>query len=182
MDAACRRLHAVGRPGGLIASTDADTVVSPDWLATQIDAAARGARAIGGRIELSASELSLLPLGVARRRAAQARLRHARVLAAEPAGGGRAEHWQFSGASLALTAATYAEIGGLGDHPDLEDEALERTLRRHGVPIERSLAVRVTTSARVTGRATRGLARDLARAAELERPEGPAPVATVERP
>jgi glucosyl-3-phosphoglycerate synthase len=182
MDAACARLHAVGRPDGLIASTDADTVVAPDWLAAQIDAAARGARAIGGRIELSAPELALLPPGVAHRRAAQARRRHAPLLAAERAGGGTVEHWQFSGASLALTAATYAEVGGLGEHTDLEDEALERALRRHGVPIERTLAVRVTTSARVTGRAARGLARDLARAAELERSEPPAHTATVEHP
>lgn len=179
MDAACRRLHAVGRPEGLIASTDADTVVAPNWLAAQIDAAARGARAIGGRIELSAPELAELPPGVAHRHAAKARRRHAQVLARERAEGGAAEHWQFSGASLALTAATYAEVGGLGEHTDLEDEALERTLRRHGVPIERSLAVRVTTSARVTGRAGRGLARDLAKAVELERSEA---LATVERP
>ncbi|HYQ83931.1 MAG TPA: glycosyltransferase, partial [Rubrobacter sp.] len=53
MDAACARLLWVGRPEGLIACTDADTVVAPDWLAAQLRAASKGARAIGGRIELA---------------------------------------------------------------------------------------------------------------------------------
>ena len=53
MEVACDRLHAVGRPHALISSTDADTVVGPDWVAAQLAAAERGARAIGGRIELA---------------------------------------------------------------------------------------------------------------------------------
>ena len=32
MDLACERLHAVGRPDGLIACTDADSEAAPDWL------------------------------------------------------------------------------------------------------------------------------------------------------
>ena len=43
----------------------------------------------------------------------------------------------------------------------LEDEALERELSNHGIPIHRSRAVRVSTSARTEGRAPRGLAHDL---------------------
>ena len=38
MDAACARLLQVGRSEGLIACTDADTVVAPDWLAAQLRA------------------------------------------------------------------------------------------------------------------------------------------------
>ena len=60
MDAACERLHAVGRPHGLIASTDADTRVAPDWLARQLEFARGGARAIGGRIELCPVEREAL--------------------------------------------------------------------------------------------------------------------------
>lgn len=67
-----------------------------------------------------------------------------------------------SPASLALTAAAYAEIGGLQPRAALEDEYLERALSRCGIPIERPLAVRVAASARLVGRAKRGLARDLA--------------------
>jgi hypothetical protein len=54
--------------------------------------------------------------------------------------------------------------GRLGEA--LEDEQLERALHRHGIPIERLLSVRVVTSARLAGRAGRGLARDLSAAAK----------------
>ncbi|HEY8626079.1 MAG TPA: glycosyltransferase family A protein, partial [Solirubrobacteraceae bacterium] len=36
MEAAAGRLFAVGRPDGLIACTDADSVPAPDWLARQL--------------------------------------------------------------------------------------------------------------------------------------------------
>ena len=162
MEEACARLLSLGHPDGLIASTDADTVVVPDWLSAQLEAANRGAKAIGGRIELR--DDMALPLGVSGWRAEQGRLRQRALLSSFGSAGEpmRTEHWQFSGASLALTAATYAEIGGLKPRAALEDEYLERTLERHGIPIERPLAVRVATSARLVGRAKRGLARDLA--------------------
>jgi hypothetical protein len=63
---------------------------------------------------------------------------------------------------MSLTAATYLEIGGLDPHVALEDEGLERSLERFGVPIDRRLDVRVATSGRLRGRAVRGLAHDLA--------------------
>lgn len=162
MEAACERLLRVGRSVGLIASTDADTVVAPDWLAAQLEAAAAGARAIGGRIELAEDEA--LPAHVREWHAAHSRARYRRLLS-DPARRGRAEHWQFSGASLALTAATYREVGGLGPRTSLEDEHLEGVLRSRGIPIERLLAVSATTSPRLKGRAERGLSYDLSRVA-----------------
>lgn len=164
MEKACNRLLSLDLPEGLIASTDADTVVASNWLAVQLEAADRGARAIGGHIELR--DDNELPRGVSGWRAEQGHLRYLELLASldstDEGGSVRAEHWQFSGASLALTAETYEEIGGLEPRAALEDEYLERTLAMCGVPIERPLAVRVATSARLVGRAKRGLARDLA--------------------
>ena len=61
MDAAAARLPA----GGLIACTDADSTVAPDWVAAQLRAAAAGAQAIGGRIEIAPAEMAALPPGVA---------------------------------------------------------------------------------------------------------------------
>ena len=166
MDLACRRLLAVGRPEGLIASTDADSQADPDWLATQLAAVAAGAAAIGGRAALSAAELAALAPAVREGREVEARARLARVRAhAHP--GARTEHWQFSGASLALTAQTYERVGPLEPRAGLEDEGLERLLSRHGVPIDRLRSVRVTTSGRPDGRAPRGLAVDLRRAGWL---------------
>lgn len=163
MEAACDRLFSVGRPGGLIASTDADSVVAPNWISAQLDVAARGARAIGGRVELSDRGRAELPEGVTAIRddLAGGRLESLRREQAT-AEDGLDEHWQFSGASLAVTASTYLEIGGLESRMALEDEALERALKRRSIPIARPLSVRVTTSARTDGRAFRGLSRDLA--------------------
>lgn len=160
MEAACERLMGLGRPGGLIASTDADTVVARDWLSAQLAAAGRGARAIGGRIELAGGSL---PQAVVRWHSERGRTRHQKILS-DPGRLGTAEHWQFSGASLALTAETYAQVGGLEPRATLEDERLEQVLREQNIPIERLLSVRATTSSRLKGRAGRGLAHDLAAA------------------
>src|SRR5215208_1947567 len=73
MEEACARLLSLDRPEGLIASTDADTVVAPNWLSVQLEAAARGARAIGGHIELR--DDANLPGGVSGWRVEQGRLR-----------------------------------------------------------------------------------------------------------
>ena len=162
METACKRLQNVRGPDGLICSTDADTVVAPDWVAAQLDAVEEGARAIGGRIDLA--DTDTLPPGVLHWHVENSRLRYQRLLA-QPERGGKTEHWQFSGASLALTAESYRRVGGLRPLESLEDEHLEAALRENGVPIERLLSVRVTTSARLKGRASRGLSHDLARAA-----------------
>ena len=161
MEAACERLMGIGRPEGLIASTDADTVVAPDWLSVQLAAAERGARAIGGRIEL---DERWLPQAVVRWHTERGRKRHQKILS-DPDRLGTAEHWQFSGASLALTAETYAQVGGIEPRATLEDEGLEQVLCGQNIPIERLLSVRATTSSRLKGRASQGLAHDLAAAA-----------------
>lgn len=173
MDLACDRLHRAGRPGGLIACTDADSRVAPDWVRAQVEAARHGARAIGGRIELDRLEACALGSAVTDARARDAARRHARIRSRPGPPGSTAEHWQFSGASMAVTAETYREVGGLEPLVALEDEAFEAALIAHGVPITRSLAVRVTTSARLGGRAERGLAHDLAAAVGQAPATGP---------
>jgi len=160
MDAACERLVGLGRPKGLVASTDADTTVAPDWISVQLDAVRRGAHAIGGRIELGPGSLTQAAV---RWHSERGRSRHQKLLA-DPDQLGTTEHWQFSGASLALTAETYARVGGLEPRAALEDEGLEQVLREERIPIDRLLSVRATTSSRLDGRASQGLAHDLAAA------------------
>lgn len=160
MDAACVRLE----PDGLIASTDADSTVAPGWVAAQLEAVARGARAIGGRIELHDHDRASLGPAVMADRARSQALRHLRVIDDPGPPGSTCEHWQFSGASLGVTAAVYRQVGGMVPSTALEDEAFERVLIEHGVPIHRTLAVQVTTSGRLEGRAATGLATHLARA------------------
>jgi GT2 family glycosyltransferase len=163
METAYDRLHAVGRPDALISSTDADTIVAPDWISAQLAAADRGARAIGGRIELA--DDGTVPKALLEWHLTRGNSRYRKLLS-EPAPSGKTEHWQFSGASMALTSAVYRRVGGLEPRDALEDEQLERVLREHGIPIERLLSVRVATSARLVGRAGQGLAHDLSTAAK----------------
>jgi GT2 family glycosyltransferase len=164
MEGACDRLHAVDRPHALISSTDADTIVAPDWISAQLAAADRGARAIGGRIELA--DDGTVPKELLEWHLKRGDSRHRKLLS-NPEHFGKTEHWQFSGASMAVTAALYRTVGGLAPRDILEDEQLERVLRRHGVSIERLLSVRVATSARLVGRANQGLARDLSAVARI---------------
>ncbi len=149
---AARRLEHVGREDGLIASTDADSVVDPDWLRRQLDLVADGAHAIGGLIEVD--EEGLAP-GALRRR--DTRLRDRRAAA----GGADAAHPFFSGASLGLTVAAHRRVGGVPERVALEDQALEGALVAAGIPIVRSRAVRVRTSGRTEGRVRHGLSADL---------------------
>jgi len=141
-------------------------VVALDWLAAQLRAVSEGARAIGGRIELA--DDGSLSEHVRRRHAEEGRRRHEHLLS-DPAG--EAQHWQFSGASMTLTAEVYTQVGGLEPLTALEDEHLERVLCYHDVPIHRLLSVRVMTSPRLVGRATRGLSNDLAKTARNLREE-----------
>lgn len=162
MDLACRRLLSLGRNQGLVATTDADSIVAEDWLASQLELVRQGAQAIGGHIELHPGESETLAAEalIERERRGRQRMRTVRL---EVPFEVTTEHHQFSGASLALTAETYRRCGGLPVRAALEDEALERELQARGVPIHRSRRVQVRTSARIDGRAPRGLARDLAR-------------------
>jgi glycosyltransferase involved in cell wall biosynthesis len=160
MDFACARLEAVGFSQALLASTDADSVVAPDWVARQLEAIAAGAEAIGGEVVLDAAEAELLPEAVLRRRQAEL-VERTRIAARR----GPAEHPHFSGASLGLTPEAYRRAGGMAWLAALEDQDLEDRLADAGVEIHRLRPVRAVTSARIGGRAERGLARDLALAA-----------------
>ncbi len=152
MEIAAARLAALGRGDGLIASTDADTVVPADWLARQLALVRGGAQAIGGLVEVEAGDLAP---GVLSRREGRLGARAAAV------GAEGAEHPFFSGASLALTLDAHRRVGGLPVRRDLEDQALADALQGAGIPIVRTRAVRVRTSGRTGGRARHGLSADL---------------------
>jgi hypothetical protein len=143
MDEACHRLESLGQHTGLIASTDADTQVSPTWLAATLAEVAAGAEAVGGRILRDASYQLL-----------RARLEH--LLDPNPADPWPRHHQHF-GASLALTARAYRRVGGLPVVSFLEDEALVQALRRHDISVRHSPQVRVVTSDRQQGRVPVGL-------------------------
>ena len=165
MNLAAQRLLDAGRPEGLIATTDADSRPEPEWLGRQLAHVARGASVVAGRIELDTDEAGRLPDGVLvrRERDARERMRHVRALDPDAA------HHHFAGASLGVTAAVYESVGGIEPRPDLEDDGFAQRLAAHHIPIVRAADVVVVTSARIDGRATRGLSVDLALSHWLER-------------
>ena len=162
MDLAFARLLAAGRPQGLILTTDADSRPAPDWIAQTAAEVARGADLVGGRVLLEPAERAALAPGV---RALylldvgyRRLLEHLSDLYCPSPHDPFPRHHQHYGASLAITAAAYAEAGGLPAEPVSEDVALMRAVEALGGHVRHSDRVRVFTSARRDGRAEGGLA------------------------
>ena len=158
MDLAAERLLADGREDGLVACTDADSRPAPDWLACQLVHIDAGADVVAGLIELDPSESQRLPPEVLCRRRRDATQRLEFVRETDPG----AAHHHFAGASIGVTAGVYRAIGGIEPVTALEDAAFAQRLVDAGIPVLRADDVRVRTSARADGRATRGLSVDLA--------------------
>ena len=159
-DAAAARL--LGRLGGLVLTTDADTRVPPDWIASAEAEVAAGADAVGGRVLLDRAERAALCPAVRRlylldvgyRRA----LEELRSLLAPDAGDPFPRHHQHFGACLAVTAAAYVRAGGMPSVRTSEDVALVRAVAAAGGRVRHSYRFQAATSARSAGRAEGGLA------------------------
>ena len=172
MDAAARRFERAGRPGGLIASTDADSEVDPGWVAWTL-AEARGVDAVAGRIVLAPAERRALSAAARALYRREAAYRHAVAdleaahdpLPEDPA----PRHGQHFGASFALGVRAYRAAGGLPPLPALEDVALYDALLRIDARVRHSPRVRVATSPRLEARARGGLATFLGDLHELGR-------------
>ena len=159
MDEAVNRLERAGADRGVVISTDADTQVSNDWLASNLAAVDAGADAVGGRIVTDDDHTLPDTLQRLKQLDDSYRLLRARLEALvdpDPADPWPRHHQHF-GASLAVTAAAYRAVGGLPSVPFLEDEALVRLLRRHDRRVRHCPHVQVSTSARLDGRAAVGL-------------------------
>ena len=171
MNEALRRLSASRGEGGVIASTDGDTRVDPGWLAATLAEVRGGADAVGGRIVLDAEADRLPELARYTRRddayqRLRSRLEH--ELDPDPADPWPRHHQHF-GASLAITARAYEQVGGLPAEPFLEDEALYQALRTRDLKVRHSERVSVVTSSRRHGRVAVGLSWQLREWASLAR-------------
>lgn len=127
-----------------LAYTDADTVVSPDWLSTQL---ALDADAVCGTI------------GVEEWAAYGPRMRTHFSLTYTDRDGHRHVH----GANLGVSAQAYRQTGGFEGIASGEDVALVQALIESGARIAWSAAPRVTTSAREDFRAAGGFGATLSR-------------------
>ncbi len=177
MDEACRRLASLGRHRGVIASTDGDTRVASTWVAATLDEVLRGADAVGGRILSSHDEVASLEPGARlyyRRDSAYRVLRAAYDHALDPAPHNPwPRHFQYFGASLAVTVEAYLAAGGLPVLHCLEDMAFERALHRLDFRLRHSPRVSVLTSLRRTGKVCVGLSSTLAQWTEAARTRQP---------
>lgn len=165
MDEAYRRLISIKRIRGVIASTDGDTRVTPNWIAATLNEIACGADAVGGRILTeSVGRFGLDSYA----RACYLKEVGYRYLIAEletyldpdPVDAWP-RHYQHYGASLAVTAQMYKQAGGLPPVETPEDVAFYDALRCVDARFRHSPLVRVFTSARQTGRTNIGLANQL---------------------
>ena len=161
MDEAYRRLRAIGRNRGIIASTDGDTRVSPTWIAAILDEINRGVDAIGGRIMTDRQERLTLDratrLYFLRYVGYQYLIAQLETCIDPDPFECFPRHHQHYGASLAVTAQIYAKVGGLPPLRSSEDVALYEALKQVDARFRHSPQVKVTTSARDLGRAKAGL-------------------------
>lgn len=165
MDEAYRRLSSIGIKGRIIASTDGDTEVSPNWISALITEFDQGVDAVGGRIlthRANAPEIdkcvSLYFLRILGHDYLTSQIEC--LLDPQPHDSWP-RHGQYYGANMAVSAEMYGKIGGMPSVKDEEDVALYKQLKRADAKIRHSLSVRVLTSARRNGRATGGLAERL---------------------
>lgn len=127
-----------------LATTDADTLVPPDWLTRQVDLAGAGWDAVAGTVRV------LDWGGRAGRLADRFDGYYSRD---RLAGDG---HLHVHGANLGLSAAAYAEVGGIPPLALAEDHALVAALRARGRRVLASGDLVVTTSGRRQARAAGG--------------------------
>jgi GT2 family glycosyltransferase len=166
MDAACARMERVAQgESGVILSTDADTLVAPDWIAANLAAIEGGAEVVGGEICLLPQDVEALDAGTRDAYENDQRFQHlvARLeslLDPDPSDPWP-RHLHHFGASLACTCEAYRRCGGLPAVKPLEDVAFIDALRKVGARIRHAPEVRIYTSARLEGRAEVGLSGQL---------------------
>ena len=124
-----------------LATTDADTLVPPDWLSKQLRHAAAGWDAVAGMVTVT--DWAGQPP-------------HLAAVFRQHYGHGRGTHSHVHGANLGFTARAYLAAGGFQPIATAEDHALITALSAAGSRILRSTEGSVRTSARRHARAPRG--------------------------
>jgi hypothetical protein len=173
MDTAAQRFRTLGKPAGVIATTDADTILEPTWVSATLEAVAQGAEAVGGRILVAPDDLHSMDHDARschlRDVGYRSLISLAETVIDSPPGDPWPRHFQHFGASIAVRAETYCKAGGLPVRPSLEDVAFYDRLFGIDATIRHSPEVRVHTSARFDGRTGFGFAVQLQQWAEMRR-------------
>ncbi|SMO98264.1 Glycosyl transferase family 2 [Paracoccus laeviglucosivorans] len=147
-------------PDGVLMTTDADAVVSPDWLRAGLMSLA-GADVVCGAIRPDgATAISAASRRVERIEAKYAAALHEVRFAVDQLCGRQRcrPHYMESGASLALHVRAYDAIGGLPAVACSEDRALVHSAESHGLRLRYCNRMSATVSTRLLGRAQGGMA------------------------
>ena len=163
MECAFARLSKNG--GGVIMTTDGDTMVASDWIAHTHWEIDNGAEVVGGRILLSDNELADLDEFTSTHHFKDEEYR---LLIAELEGkimnsefDPNPRHHQHFNGSFAITTQCYKRSGGVPEVKYLEDCAFFERLETVDAKIRHSHKVVVYTSARCIGRTEIGLSYQL---------------------
>jgi cellulose synthase/poly-beta-1,6-N-acetylglucosamine synthase-like glycosyltransferase len=125
-----------------LANTDADTLVSRDWITVQLRLADAGIAAVAGIVRLEEGG------------ALAAHELYRSTYLTSPDG----THGHVHGANLALRADAYVDAGGWAHRALAEDHCLWNRLKHRGWRLSSPVASVVVTSARLIGRARGGFA------------------------
>ena len=160
---------AAGRAGdnGILLTTDADGVVGPTWVATNVAAIEGGAEAVAGRSRLDPVDEANLPPSLIVADAVECEYAalldeidaHLDPIAWDP----WPRHDEHSGASIAVTMAAYSRAGGMPRVESGEDREFFNALRRVDARIRHANDAVVTVSGRTEGRAAGGMAETIRR-------------------
>lgn len=161
MDAAAR----LTAPHGIVLTTDADAVVTTDWVAMTRKHIATGADAVSGFVQHNPAEKSDWPQALKDRTDIECRYEDllAELYATlDPCPHNPVPcHMITLGASLAATREAYQKCGGVPPIPCGEDRAFIAALERSDARVRFPRDVIVYTSSRLAGRADGGMAATL---------------------
>lgn len=149
-------LRRHGAPGTWLATTDADSVVPPQWLSAQLNHVGAGARVVAGTVTVA-------DWGD--------RSRAVRERAVTEYVAGRHRH--VHGANLSFAATAFHDAGGFRPVPSDEDVTLVAAFTANAEPIAWALDLAVATSARRHSRAPQGFATYLSTLEANPRGTGP---------
>lgn len=159
---AMQRAAELAGPGGILLTSDADTIVPPDWVRRNLAALGHGADVVCGRVEVDPREAALIPAHLheddARECALIAMLDDIAWTLDPEFHDPPPRHTEASGASLAVSVAAFGRVGGIPAIPFGEDRAFVASLWRMDARVRHDPGIRVVVSGRIAGRAEGGMA------------------------
>ena len=155
------------RQDGVLFTTDADSVVPPDWIAASLAHIDAGYDAVAGRTQMDSVDEAMLPAHLGADEAcvmAYAAMLDEIDFHLDPSPCDPwPRHTEHSGASIAVRAARHDEVGGIPCVSSGEDREFFQLLRKVDSKIRHAPEIVVTVSGRLVGRAAGGMADTMAR-------------------